>query len=509
MGVKVSLICILLLAAFLRVWQIQEIPPGIYPDEAVNTADAIRTLETKQPQVFYPANNGREGLFNNLLALSFALFGISIWSFKILPATIGVLTVFGQYLLAHELFRKQLGEKRSQLIGLFSSFLLAISFWHINFSRIGFRAILLPLALSFAFFFLLRGMRLKKLWSFGAAGIIYGLGAYTYISFRLSALLVMAAFLMWFFQALKEKWLKQFILSVCIFAFVSLAIATSLLLYFVSHPDFFFARAEGVSIFTQPQPLLAFAQSLGRHLAMFHIAGDLNWRHNFSGSPELSLAAGLFVLIAIAYAVKRWDSIFALLFVWFFALLLPGALTFEGIPHSLRVIGVIPAVYALAGLGCLLFFSWLKNTLDQRNVNHTVFLVALGFFITGSVVMVFNEYFLVWAKLPEVQDAFTTRFVEAGTLANTLPTEGNIYVVKSEGDLPTETVKFIQQTAGKQDAIFISVQDADTIDFQKGDIVITMNHEQSILNTLRLRYPKGRTSIYPGVFVYYPFPPVP
>ena len=89
MGVRLALILVILVAAFLRLWKLQDIPPGIYPDEAQNATDAIQTLETRQPQAFYPANNGREGLFNNLTALSFALFGISIWSLKIVPAVAG------------------------------------------------------------------------------------------------------------------------------------------------------------------------------------------------------------------------------------------------------------------------------------------------------------------------------------------------------------------------------------------------------------------------------------
>ena len=506
MGVRFALILVILVAAFLRLWQLQDIPSGIYPDEAQNATDAIQTLETRQPQAFYPANNGREGLFNNLTALSFAIFGISIWSFKIVPAVAGILTVLAQYLLSKELLRKILDRKRAELAALISAFLLAVSFWHINFSRIQFRAILLPLALSFAFFFLLQGMRTRRLWNFAAAGIIYGLGFYTYIGFRLSALLVAGAFFIWLFQAGKEQWGKRFIVSFCVFSFIAIAAAAPLFLYFFSNPEFFVSRAEGISIFAKENSLLAFGESLGKHLAMFHIAGDFNWRHNFSGSPELSLAAGLFVLIAIAYAIKRWNSVYALLFIWFFALLLPGALTFEGIPHSLRVIGVMPVIYALAGLGGMLFFSWLKNILDQKRVHHVLFPILLGFFLVGSTIVVFNEYFLVWAKLPQVQDAFTARFVEAGTIANELPAETKKYVVKSEGDLPTETVKFIQRTTGRQDAIFISSEDAKTRTFEKGDFIITMNQERSMLDALLLRYPQGKLSVFPRVFVYIPIP---
>jgi len=44
------------------------------------------------------------------------------------------------------------GEK----IGLLSAFFLATSFWHINFSRIGFRAIMAPFFLIWAVYFLIK-----------------------------------------------------------------------------------------------------------------------------------------------------------------------------------------------------------------------------------------------------------------------------------------------------------------------------------------------------------------
>ena len=137
------IILILVIAGFFRFWQLEALPPGIWPDEAAYANDAVESLKTGNFKVFYPDNHGREGLFMWILAFSFSVFGVSILSFKIIPALIGLLTVLGQYLLSSELFRSfKFEEKKVQTISLLSAFFLAISFWHINFSRIGFRAIL-------------------------------------------------------------------------------------------------------------------------------------------------------------------------------------------------------------------------------------------------------------------------------------------------------------------------------------------------------------------------------
>src|SRR3990167_10534307 len=140
------LFLILTVAVFFRFYQLSSLPPGLWPDEAANGVDALKALDTNDFKIFYPANNGREGLFINMQALSIWLFGATPFALRVVSAIIGTLTVLGLYLLAKQLFDKK--------IASVASFFLAISFWHVNFSRIGFRAIMLPLIMVFTFYFL-------------------------------------------------------------------------------------------------------------------------------------------------------------------------------------------------------------------------------------------------------------------------------------------------------------------------------------------------------------------
>src|SRR3989344_6172539 len=100
------LIVIFVISAFFRLWLLSSIPPGLYPDVAINGNDVLASLKSGDFKVFYPDNNGREGLFMWLIALSFLIFGVSVWSIKITAATLGILTVLGTYLLTKELFSK-------------------------------------------------------------------------------------------------------------------------------------------------------------------------------------------------------------------------------------------------------------------------------------------------------------------------------------------------------------------------------------------------------------------
>ena len=46
-GTAVWLLVILALAAFLRLWQLDSFPPGLYHDEAYNGLDALSLLQGK------------------------------------------------------------------------------------------------------------------------------------------------------------------------------------------------------------------------------------------------------------------------------------------------------------------------------------------------------------------------------------------------------------------------------------------------------------------------------
>ena len=104
----IIILLIIVVAAVFRLSGLSSIPPGLYPDEAMNGNNAIRALEFNDYKVFYLENNGREGLFINLQALSLKVFGYYIWALRIVPAIAGILTVLGLYLLAKQLFNWQI-----------------------------------------------------------------------------------------------------------------------------------------------------------------------------------------------------------------------------------------------------------------------------------------------------------------------------------------------------------------------------------------------------------------
>ncbi len=48
---------VLIIASFFRLYNLKSVPPGLYPDEAMNGSNALEAIETGEYKIFYPENN--------------------------------------------------------------------------------------------------------------------------------------------------------------------------------------------------------------------------------------------------------------------------------------------------------------------------------------------------------------------------------------------------------------------------------------------------------------------
>lgn len=507
------LFVVLIIAAIFRLWQLDKIPPGLYPDVAIYANDAFLSLKNKDFKVFYPENYGREGLWMWLLAFSFSVFGVSIWTVRVVAAIVGILTVLGLYILTKELFS---GQKFSTYIALLSSFFLATSFWHTNFSRIGFRVILLPFVLVFVFYFLLRALKEKSIFYSILAGIFFGLGFYTYTSFRMAVLILPIFLIFWFLYKKEEK--KKFILIFFVFLTVTFFVALPLGIYFLKHPEDFVSRAAPITIFSSENPPKEFLKSLILHLGMFNIYGDPNWRHNFAKKPMLFWPVGIFFLIGFILTIKNslkfkknLSSLICnlLLIVWFLVMLLPGILTREGVPHSLRVSGVIPVVFIFSGIGAFFTFEKLKNTLKNEK---TFFLILFSFLIICAF-FDFQKYFFIWAKKPQVESEHTKELSDMGNYLNSLPEEIEKYVIVNlsgvpvswAGNLPmpSQTLIFLEFSKyGKTRSTYILPEEILNIKIKEKGVILPLNFDEKIFEKLKEVFPQGQIKKINNFYVY-------
>lgn len=402
------LTAVTLLAATFRFYHLKSLPPGLYPDEAMNGVDALNALATHQFQVFYPANNGREGLFIFLQALSLAVFHTTqAWVLRFPSAVLGTLTVPVFYLFLREL-AEAAKLKMAPLLALVASFLLATSYWHLTFSRMGFRAILAPLFACLALYAVLVALRRQTLPFFLVAGVVMGLGAYTYTAFRVVPLILLV-----FLVAFRPK-----ISQVLAYLGATLITLIPLLHYFNLHPDQASARTQEVSVFSQPNTWELIQQNTNLTVHMFFTLGDQNWRHNFSGNPEVVPLVALFLVFGLMLAVYRRSLLDWTLVTWLVVAALPEILSIQSLPHALRGILMLPPVLALAASGFSYFWQLIVPYLKKP-----IAAVVLAFLASALTIDVYHTYFVDYARNSAVPVAFTADFLILADQINQLPSD--------------------------------------------------------------------------------------
>lgn len=445
------LFLIIVLAAFFRLYNLSETPPGLYPDEAMNGNNALEANATGDYKVFYPENNGREGLFINIQAIFLKYMPNTPETLRLPSAVFGILTVIGIYFLAKELFLDR-SRKERETIALLSSFFLAISFWHVNFSRIGFRAIMAPFFAIFAIYFFLKAAQApensgKKHYFLAAlAGVFFGLGFYSYIAYRVLPLLFI--FLIPFFYKNRDFWKVTFV-----FVFFTAIIAAPLGIYFLNNPQDFMGRTSQVSVFNSESPIKTLTENTIKTLGMFNFKGDGNWRHNYAGSPLLYWPAGILFLAGalvslFSFKKSKGEKISAIvLFGWFLLAMLPVVISNEGLPHALRAILMIPPVFIFAGIGGEFVLRKMREYSPVfRKLSFAVSFIFIFLLILNS----YQKYFISFANNKNTEGAFTKDYLEIGQKINTLPKEDKKYIVVESGGvlvrgipMPTQTIMFI------------------------------------------------------------------
>ncbi len=436
-----ALLLIIAFAFFVRFTHIETIPIGLYPDEAANGVDAVHALETGNFQIFYEANFGREGLFINIQAFFISLFGNTITGLKFASILFGTLSVLGIYLLAKELFHRRSA-------GLLASFMLATSYWAINFSRIGFRAIMTTFLLTFSFYFFFRGLRSQKLRDFLYAGLIFGFGLHTYIAFRVAPLilvLLLPALMLSYEKFLRRFWKHglMFILG----AFI--AAAPMLYYFFVSHPEDFSSRSSHISVFAPDINHGNLWGTLGKtfsiSLIKYNFWGDQNWRHNYPPYPILDPFVGTFFLASFLFVIWQTVTLLgkriregdrdtrlvtnAFLLGSFFVMLMPEFLTDEGLPHALRSIGTQMPVFLMATMTAFWIFN---KALRSQPGTKVALLSILTVSLFLSATFNLTKYFVFFASSTHASGAFNENYRNMADYLLSLPDTTRKYVLINE-----------------------------------------------------------------------------
>lgn len=379
---KVVLIVILLLAATLRLWRLSDYPAGLNADEAALGYNAYSLVLTGRDEHGHPWPINLESFgdfkpagYAYLLIPFIQILGLTEFALRLPSAVFGLLSVLFIYLLAKEIFT----DLNAQLFGHLgledlAAFTLAISPWHIHFSRGAWEvnvATTLVLISTWAF---VRWLKRPQLIWLGASALAFALSMYTYQSARVIAPLIGIGLIILYWRDL-IKYPKQILVNA-----LWLAVLLSPLGYSLVTSDAV-SRLSGVGLLADTGPLRRVEQLRGQHEQwnsplsrllhnrplIYTIQFLSNYTDHFSGDflfingdeisrnrvPEtglLYLTDFILLVLGFAFLIRLQNRFLALIWLWLLIAPVAAAFTFQ-IPHALRAQALVIPLTLLVSAG--------------------------------------------------------------------------------------------------------------------------------------------------------------
>ena len=411
------LLIILILAFMLRFYRLDSNPPGLFKDEVVLGDMAYDLVKgclgsfcTQSSLVFYGHDTYVPPLQVYSTALSILVFGFSEFAVRLVPAVLGVLIVLSSFVLGRFLFNDS--------VGLLASAFVAISPFHIVYSRLGFSQFFLMTLLftiGIYLFFLGLGKRDSILL---VSALSFGL---TFLSYYLSHIFIplsLLGFYCLYYRELKQvgRWIILPSFIILLGFFVSVAVPNPGLIVVPVPPATFSDLASNL------------AEGLSSIILM---KGNWYWPLN---SIDFGIAYPvilLFSIIGVFLLLKNGDSKSLILVYWFALALVLGLSTSSPVVGSVRRAFTCagPVVELIAAYGVYRILSSLKNRSALLLVSGLIALsLILGLFQFLQV------YFVEMPRSIEVQKVFMTPIKEVFNYTESVRDEYDLIVFTSNFD---------------------------------------------------------------------------
>ncbi len=372
-------ILLLALAFILRFFNLGQNPPSLNWDETAHGYNAYSILKTgrdeyglKLPLYFRSFDDYKPPLYTYLVVPSVAVFGLNDYAVRFPSALLGTFAVLFTYFMVSELFK-------SKKIALITAFLLAISPWHLQFSRVAFEtnsAIFWSVVATWAFLRAMRSQGSKiSIW-ICLSSIAFSANLYMYHNSRvfvpLFALLLLILYYKKLIHIKKYLFLPAVIALMAVITLIPIAIS-----------DAGQVRFKGTAVFGDVSPLYkASALILDDEKSGGLIPGQILHNRRFVYVPIIVenyfshfrpsflffeadmerhhaplmgllyiweipfLLAGVYFLIKNSFDVKTK----AIIFWWFLIAPVASSVTW-GVPHSLRSEIYLPMYQIFTALG--------------------------------------------------------------------------------------------------------------------------------------------------------------
>lgn len=408
---KVFFITIILIAIFLRFFQLGINPPSLTWDEVSWGYNAYSLgIEGKDefgrllPHDYLESfGDFKPPMYAYLDIIPVALFGLNELAVRFPSALFGVLTVALTYFLVKRIFYKS---KNANSYALLSALFLAISPWHILLSRAAFEANVASFFIVLGVFGFIASMQDKK-WYLVISAVSFALSMYTFNTSRIVAPLLVLILIIIFRNKLwqiKKQAITAFLVGFLIFAPI---------IGFLFSPQAGL-RFKEVNIFTDAEVVknanqliendgnAIWSKVLHNRRVLYSIEYVKHYFDNLSpmflfirgdGNPKFSTQEVgqmyifdiIFFVTGIFLLFRKKEGYYWLIPLWLLIGIIPAA-TARETPHALRIETILPTFQILTAYG----FVQLVDLLKKRKV---IVSTVLLFLLLLNFVYFANNYF--------------------------------------------------------------------------------------------------------------------
>ena len=411
---KILFIAILFLCLVLRFYKITEVPASLNWDEASNTYNAYSILKTAKDEYgnFLPLANRSFDDYKPPAYMYFTIpsvwiFGLSEFAARLPSAIFGVLTCISIFFLAKKL-------TNSNAISYTSFFLLSITPWHIQFSRVGFEANVGLFFVVSGFTFLLYAIRkyssrLNSFIYFLISAVFFAFSFYSYHAYRIVVPLMVFSFYIIFRERIHQI-PKKFVITYFI---VILGLISPL--FFTLPKEAFLSRFEATSQKAQKRDIersiefinqdiqrnfffgktihnrrIEFVKTyVSNYLSHFNLnfiflEGDGELRHHVQNMGLLFLFQLPLLIYGLLRFFQKVDKSKLLILSWL--LIAPlGAIAGSEVPHAIRSYSMVIPLTIISSFG---FIELWKIIMHKK-----FYIFVFAFIIFLSSLVYLHEYF--------------------------------------------------------------------------------------------------------------------
>jgi hypothetical protein len=417
------MVIILLVATYFRFHRPDSIPPGPSHDE-LRMMDLGELIVGGERPIHWTISYSAEPFYMYLLALVMPVWGFTPFSARLVTRFAGLLLIP----LVHRFTRRLFGHR----VALFTSGLLAVTWWPLFFSRIALRGITLPIVFTVAIYCLWLGFDLKnqektKRGWLTLGGALMGFTWYTFTAAR--GLVILLPLLLGYLALTGYIRGKQLWHS----SLLTLGIATLIMTPFVydmqvnpGAPEARLGQLNEVIKALRSGNPLPFIKQATNTMGLFLWKGDPNWRYNISGRPAFGPVLGIWAILGFLVSIVRWKQPrYFTLTIWLLLGLAPSMLTPEA-PSFVRGIGALPAAVMMPGIGAVAFWKWIATRMPPKAKHIIPGLLAIPIILNG--LCTFQAHFIRWPTHPRVREIYQASLTEAFRALNHSNLKGPLWI---------------------------------------------------------------------------------